>query len=56
MEWATNIYGTDIFQLKAQTTRRRPITVMDTSIGIPDELLEVQKDVTTAIDGLTING
>ena len=29
---------------------------MDTSIDIPDELLEVQKDVTIAMDGLTING
>ena len=29
---------------------------MYTSIEIPDDLLELQKDVTIAIDGLTING
>ena len=56
MQWATTIYGPDIGQLKAQMTRRRPNPVVDTSIDIPDELLEVQKDVTIAMDGLTING
>ena len=56
MQWATNIYGPDIGQLKENMTRRRPNPVVDTSIDIPDELLEVQKDVTIATDGLTING
>ena len=56
MQWATTIYGPDIGQLKAQMTRRRPNPVVDTSIDIPDELLEVQKDVTIAMDGLKMNG
>ena len=56
MQWDTKIYGPDIGQFKAQTTRRRPNPVVDTSIDIPHELLEVQKDVTIAMDGLAING
>ena len=56
VQWATNIYGPDIGQLNAQTTRRRPNPVVDKSIEIPYELLEVQNDVTRAMDGLAING
>ena len=56
VQWATNINGPDIGQLKVHTTRRRPNPFVDTSIDIPDELLEVQKDVTIEIDGLKING
>ena len=41
MQWATKIYGPDIGQLKENMTRRRPNPVVDTSIDIPDELLEV---------------
>ena len=37
-------------------TRRLPNPVVDTSIDIPDELVEVQKDGTIVMDGLTING
>ena len=44
MQWATNIYGPDIGQLKAHTTRRRPNPVVDTCIDIPDELLKLQKE------------
>ena len=40
VQWAKNIHGPDIGQLKAQTTRRLPNPVVDTSIDIPDELLE----------------
>ena len=55
VKWSTNIYGPNISQLKAQTTRIRPNPVVDTSIDITDELLEVQKDVKIAMYGLTIN-
>ena len=56
VQWSTKIYGPDIGQLKAKTNRRRPNHGVDTSIYIPDELLEVQKDVTIEMDGLKING
>ena len=55
VQWATNIYGLGIGQLKAQTARRQPNPIVDTSIDIPDELIEVKKDVTIAMDGFTIN-
>ena len=42
--------------MKAHKTRRRQNPVVDTSIDITDELLEVQKYVTISMDGLKING
>ena len=56
VQWDTKIYGPDIGQLKAQKTRRRQNPVVNTSIDIPHELIEVQKYVTIAMDGLEING
>ena len=56
VQWATKIYGPYIGQLKAQTTRTRPNLAVNTNIYIPNELLEVQKGVKIAMDGLTING
>ena len=56
VQWAKNIHGPDIGQLKAQTTRRRPNPVVDTIIEIPEKCLELKKDVTIAMDGLEING
>ena len=41
VHWATKIYGLDIGRLKAQMTRRQPNPVVDTSVDITDELLEV---------------
>ena len=55
MQWATKIYGMNIGRLKAHTTRRQKNPVVDTIIDIPDELLEVKKDVTITMDRLTIN-
>ena len=56
LQWATKIYVPDIGQLKVQKTRRWTSPVMDTSIYIPEKILEVEKDVTIAMAGLTING
>ena len=56
VQWATKLCGPDIGKSKAQTTRIQPNPVMDTSIDIPDELLEVKKDVTITMDLLKING
>ena len=49
VQWDTKIYGPDIGQLKAQTTRRRPNTFVDTSIEIPHELIELKKGETSSI-------
>ena len=56
VQWATKLYGPDIGQLKAQTTRIKPNSVVDTSIDIPDELIEEKKDTTITMDVLKING
>ena len=56
VQWAKNIYGLIIGQLKSHTTRRQKNPVVDTIIDIPDELLEVKNDVTITMDGLTIKG
>ena len=56
VQWATNIYGPDIGQLKVQANTRRPDHVVNTSIDNPDELIKVQKDVTIEMYELKING
>ena len=56
VQWDTKIYVPDIGQLKARRNMRQLNPVVDTSVDIPDELLEVKNDVTIAMDGLTING
>ena len=53
---AEKVFCPDIGHLKGKSTRHKPIPIVDNKIEIPDELLEVQKDVTLAMDGLTING
>ena len=52
---ATRIYGPDIGTIKAKTTRSRPTPVTSNLVEIPDELLEVQKDVIISIDSMTVN-
>jgi hypothetical protein len=52
---ATRMYGPDIGTVKGKTTRSRPTPVTSNLVEIPDELLEVQKDVTISIDGMTVN-
>jgi hypothetical protein len=52
---ATKAYGDDIGQIKGKTTRKRPSPVVSNLVEIPDELLDVQKDVILSIDGMTVN-
>jgi hypothetical protein len=52
---ATKAYGVDIGTIKGKTTRKRPAPAMSNLVEIPDELLEVQKDVILSIDGMTVN-
>ncbi len=52
---ATKAYGEDIGTIKGKTTRKRPAPVTSNLVEIPDELLEVQKDVVLSIDGMTVN-
>ena len=52
---ATKAYGADIGTIKDKTTRTRPAPVISNLVEIPDELLEVQKDVILSINGMTVN-
>ena len=56
LELAERAYGKDIATLKGKTTRSKPMPVMNDLIDIPNELLEVHKDVTLSMDGMTVNG
>jgi hypothetical protein len=52
---APQAYGPDVGGIKGKTTRRRPTPVVNNMVEIPDELLDVQQELTVSIDGLTVN-
>jgi hypothetical protein len=52
---ATKAYGPDLGAIKGKTTRSKPTPVTSNIVEIPDELLEVQQDLTLSMDGLTVN-
>jgi hypothetical protein len=52
---ATKAYGPDVGAIKSKTTRGKPTPVTSNIVEIPDELLEVQQDLTLSMDGLTAN-
>jgi hypothetical protein len=51
---ATKAYGPDVGAIKCKTTRGKPTPVTSNIVEIPDELLEVQQDLTLPMDGLTV--
>jgi hypothetical protein len=52
---AVKAFGPDVGDIKGKTTRSRPTPVSNNIIEIPDELLEVQRDVVLSMDGMTVN-
>jgi hypothetical protein len=52
---AIKAYGPDVGAIKGKTTRSKPTPVTSNILEIPDELLEVQQDLTLSMDGLTVN-
>ena len=52
---ATRAYGPDIGALKGKTTRSKTTPVTNNKIEIPEELINVQKDVALSIDGSNVN-
>jgi hypothetical protein len=52
---AIKAYGPDISGIKGKTTRRKPTTVIDNTVEIPEELLEIQQDLKVSMDGITVN-
>jgi hypothetical protein len=53
---AEKIYGTDIGNLKGKTTRTKPKPVVKDYIEIPKALMDAQKEVELAIDGMKVEG
>jgi hypothetical protein len=52
---AKHIFGPNIGTVKGKKTKQKPLPVVDHHIEIPEELMSVHKDITLAIDGLTMN-
>jgi hypothetical protein len=52
---ATKAYGPDVGAIKGKTARIKPTPVTSNIVEIPDELLEVQQDLTLSMDGLSVN-
>jgi hypothetical protein len=51
---AVKAFGPDVGNIKGKARRRRPTPVSNNIIEIPDELLEVQRDVVMSMDGMTV--
>jgi hypothetical protein len=54
IDLATKAYGRDVGGIKGKTTISKPTPVTSNIVEIPDELLEVQQDLTLSMDGLTM--
>ena len=52
---ATKAYVLDVGWIKGRTTRSRPTPVVRNIVEIPEEFLEIQKDLTVFMDELTVN-
>jgi hypothetical protein len=52
---AIKAFGPDVENIKGKTTRRRPTPISKNIIEIPDELLDVQRDVVLSMDGMVVN-
>ena len=56
IQLAEKAYGNDLGGIKSKSTRSKPEVVKSQVITIPDELLQVNEEITLSIDGLNVNG
>ena len=47
--------GPDVGTQKGKSTRRKPNQVVDASIELPDELMDIHDEVTVSLDGMEVN-
>ena len=52
---ALKAFGPDIAAIKGKTTRSKPPPVVDNIIELPEELIEINKDIELSVDGITVN-
>ena len=52
---ALKTLGPDVATIKGKTTRRKPLPVVDNVIEIPDELLNIHREIELSVDGLKVN-
>jgi hypothetical protein len=52
---AIKAFGPDVGNIEGKTTRRRPTPVSNNIIEIPDELLDVQRNLVLSMDGMVVN-
>jgi hypothetical protein len=52
---AERVYGPDVGTRKGKSTRRKPNQVVDASIELPDELMDIHDEVTVSLDGMEVN-
>ena len=51
---ATKSYGPEVGGIKCKTTRSMPKPVVSNTVEIPDEFMQLQKDLTMSICGLIV--
>ena len=49
-----SIFGKDVSAIKGETTRKKPLPVVENEIEIPQELVQRQRN-TLCIDGMMVN-
>ena len=53
---AEKIFGPDIATLKGKSVRRRPPTIRQDNVEVPEEILRLDEDIILYIDNMFING
>jgi hypothetical protein len=53
---ALKTLGPDVATIKGKTTRRKPQPVVNNIIEIPDELLNIHREIELSVDGINVNG
>ena len=52
---ATKAFSLDISEIKGKTMRRKPALVVNNIVELPDELININQDVTLSINSIIVN-